>query len=134
MWTDCGGQKSCNDLHTVHHVDICHRVTIHVTPDLYVCFANRIPLTFPHDGVHVTAGLYTFNPSFHFTIHVTHGLVEHGVEGLLVVTRGGNRGTCSQGRHRHIYDVLIHNMRLPTTWHPSGASRLQTMRACIRHQ
>ena len=54
--------------------------------DLYVCFANLIPLTFSHDGIHVTTGLYTFYPSFRFTIQVTHGLVEYGVEGLLVVT------------------------------------------------
>ena len=113
---------------------ICQRVTINVTPDLYVCFANLIPLTFPHDGVHVTTGLYTFYPSFRFTIQVTHGLVEHGVESLLVVTRGANRGTYIQGRHRPIYDVLTHNMRLPTTWHPSGTSRPQTTRACIGHR
>ena len=67
---------------------ICQRVTIHMTPDLYVCFANVIPLTFPHDGVHVTTGLYTIDPSFRFTIQVNHGLVEHDVEGLIVVTRG----------------------------------------------
>ena len=67
---------------------ICQRLTVHVTPDLYVCFANLVPLAFPHNGVHVTTGLYTFDPSFRFTILVTHGLVEHGVEGLLVVAHG----------------------------------------------
>ena len=59
-----------------------------MTPDLYVCFAILIPLTFPHDGVHVATGLYTFDLSFRFTIQVNHGLVEHGVDGLLVVTHG----------------------------------------------
>ena len=66
----------------------CQRVIIQVTPDLYVCFANLIPLTFPLDGIHVTTCLYTFDQSFRFTIQATHGLVEHVVEGLLVVTYG----------------------------------------------
>ena len=65
----------------------CQRITIHVNLGLYVCFANLIPLTFPHDGVHVTIGIYMFDPYVRFTIQVTYGL-EHGVEGMLVVTRG----------------------------------------------
>ena len=90
MWSDRGDQKSRNDLHTVYHVDSVHLPTSNYPrdPSLYVCFANLSPLTFPHDGVHVTTCLYTFYPSFRFTIQVTHGRVEHGVEGLLVVTRG----------------------------------------------
>ena len=65
----------------------CQRVTIHVTPDPYVCFEKLIPLAFPHDGVHVTTGLYTFDSTFRFPIQVTHGLDDHGVEGLLIITR-----------------------------------------------
>ena len=67
---------------------ICQQLTIHVTTDLYVYLTNCIPLAFLHDGAYVTTCLYTFDPSFRFTIQVTPGLVKHSVEGLNVVTRG----------------------------------------------
>ena len=66
------------------------RVTIHMTPDLYVCFANLFPLIFPHDGVQITTVIYMFNPYFRFMIQVANSLVEIYVEGLLVITRGAS--------------------------------------------
>ena len=87
---------------------IFQREIIHVTPDLYAGFTNLIPLTIPHDGLHVTTCIYTFHPFFRFTIQVTHDLVEHCVEGLLVVTRGETVVHVAKD------DVQTHDMRMPT--------------------
>ena len=77
--------------------------SVHLPASNYprVCFANLIPLIFPHDVVHVITCLYSFDPSLRFTIQVTHGLVEHVcVRGVMdvvfsvcIVTRGA-LGAC----------------------------------------
>ena len=136
MWTDRGEQKSRNDLHIVHH-----GVSVHLPTSNYYRDPWPLRLFCKSDPTDIPTWWSTCN---HRSLHVLSIFPFHNTSRPWSCwawcwrsdcrNTWGNRGTYIQGRRRPIYDVLTHNMRLPTAWHPSGTSCPQTTRACIGHQ
>ena len=89
-WTDREEQKSCNDLHTVHHMDSVQLPASNYPRDPWPLrlFWKAYPTGIPTWWSTCNHRSYTFDSTFRFTIQVTHGLVDHGVEGLLIIPRG----------------------------------------------